>query len=251
VKVQAGDQKVVLQWGRDSEKDPLFEGYRIYRSEDGGATWSSSYATDENGTPMVPVPLDQYDLDNEYSGVSPENPLFYFGSNTGLNAIMKVVDGDTIYEWTDNTVINNYTYRYWVSAYSHGDSLHEPLETPPENDPSLADDNTVEATPTAPLATSSLDKIQVVPNPYKVTAPWETDIGIHKIAFTGLPAKCAIRIYNVSGDLVKSIEHNDGTSYSYWNLHNNQDQEVAPGLYFYHVDAGEIGNKIGKFVIIL
>lgn len=248
----AGDQQVTLRWGTDSETHPLFEGYRIYRSEDKGATWSSTYATDENGTPTVPIPLDQYDLDNEYQGVSDANPLFYFGSNTGLEPIRKTDENDSVYyEWTDNTAVNNYTYRYWVSAYSHGDSLEEPLETPPANDPSLPGDNTVEVTPAAPVALSTLNDIHVVPNPYRVSAAWESEIGQRKIAFTGLPAGCTIRIFNTAGELVKKIEHTNGSSYEYWNLHNSQDQEVAPGLYFFHVEAGGLDSKGGKFVLIL
>jgi hypothetical protein len=230
----------------------LFEGYRIYRSDDRGTTWSSRYATDENGTPIIPIPMDQYDLVNEFSGIKDDYPLFYLGNNTGLEQIIEIDDnGDTTYKWIDNTVVNNYTYRYWVSAYTHGDSLEEPLETPPENDPSIQGDNTVEVTPSVRIADTGLKEVQVVPNPYKVSAEWESEIGQRKITFTGLSAECTIRIYNVAGELVNKINHTDGTSYSFWNLHNMQDQEIAPGLYFYHIDAGSIGEKIGKFVIIL
>ncbi len=252
VQAIAGDEQVILRWGTDSESDPLFEGYRIYRSDDNGATWSKNYATDENGTPIVPIPMDQFDLDNAYTGVSDSDPLFYFGSNTGFSAIQKTDDqGRTYYEWIDRTVVNNYTYRYWVASYSHGDSLVEPLETPPANDPSLPDDNTVEVIPAAAVAVNQLSDIRVVPNPYKVNAEWESEVGQRKIAFTGLPARCTIRIYNAAGEMVTRIAHSNGSSYEYWNVRNSQDQEVAPGLYFYHVDGGSLGEKTGKFVIIL
>lgn len=252
VEAQAGDQKVVLRWSTDSEKHPLFEGYRIYRSEDGGASWSHTYATDENGTPIAPVPVAQYDLVNAYSGISEQNSLFYLGSNSGLDEILTVTAaGDTAYEWTDDNVINNYTYRYWVSAYSHGDSLEEPLETPPENDPYLADDNTVEVIPAARLAGNSLKDACAVPNPYKVSAPWESVVGQRKLAFTGLPAQCEIRIFNVAGELVKKIDHSNGSSYEFWDVRNRNNQEIAPGLYFYHIEAKGLGSKTGKLVIIL
>jgi len=252
VEVETGDQKVILRWGTDSEKHPLFEGYRIYRSEDGGASWSHTYATDENGTPIAPVPLDQYDLENEYSGVSEQNSLFYLGSNSGLDEILNVTAaGDTVYEWTDDKVVNNYTYRYWVSAYSHGDSLEEPLETPPENDPNLEGDNTVQVIPAVKIAESGLKDVRVVPNPYKVTAPWESEIGERRLAFTGLPGQCEIRIFNVAGEMIKKIEHSNGTSYEFWDVRNRSNQEIAPGLYFYHIENEQLGAKTGKFVIIL
>ncbi|MBU0476238.1 MAG: T9SS type A sorting domain-containing protein [Bacteroidetes bacterium] len=248
----AGDEVVTLTWGKDSESHPLFEGYRIYRSDDQGATWSKNYSTDENGTPISPIPVAQYDLKNEFIGTSSENPLFYFGDNTGFDEIIKIDENnDTTYEWKDNTVFNNYTYRYWVAAYSHGSDIEEPLETPPVNQPNIANDNTVEVIPSLSVATTSLNNITVVPNPYKVSAEWESEIGERKIAFSGLSGNCVIRIYNTAGELVKVINHNSGKSYAYWNLLNINNQEIAPGLYFYHVDAGNLGSKIGKFVIIL
>ena len=252
VKAEAGDQKVILRWGTDSEKHPLFEGYRIYRSEDNGATWSHTYATDENGTPISPVPLAQYDLVNAYSGVSPQNSLFNLGNNSGLDDILTVnADGDTIYEWTDDKVVNNYTYRYWVSAYSHGDSLEEPLETPPENDPNIEGDNTVQVIPAAKIAESGLKDVRAVPNPYKVSAPWESEIGERRLAFTGLPGECEIRIFNVAGEQIKTLHHTNGTSYEFWDIRNRDNQEIAPGLYFYHIEAKGLGSKTGKLVIIL
>ncbi len=247
----AGDEKVILRWNKKSETHKLFEGYRIYRSEDNGTTWSSNYATDENGTPIVPIPLAQFDLNNEYKGLSPENSTFFLGNNSGFEEITKVTEtGDTIYEWIDNTVLNNYTYRYWLAAYTHGDSLEEPLETPPANDPSIENDNTVQVIPSVKIAEKSLNSVKVVPNPYKVVAEWEDNVGERKIAFTGLPEECTIRVYNVAGEEIIKIDNNN-KSYVYWNLRNKSNQEIAPGLYFYHIDAGNMGNTIGKFVIIL
>ena len=247
-----GDEQITLTWGNESETHPLFEGYRIYRSDNQGKSWSDTYATDENGIPIVPIPIDRYDLANEYFGIHPDNSLFYLGDNTGLESIMEIDENnDTTYSWTDNTVNNNYTYRYWVAAYSHGDDLEEPLETPPANNPYLENDNTVEAIPSLQLESQTLENVIVVPNPYIVRADWESEVGVRKIAFTGLPSSCEIRIYNVAGELVKKISHSDGTSYTYWDLQNDDSQEVAPGLYFFHLQAENIGSKIGKFVIVL
>jgi len=109
-----------------------------------------------------------------------------------------------------------------------------------------------------PIAKSSLDKIKVVPNPYIAVASWEpknpynTGRGTRSIHFNHLPQVCTIRIYNVAGELVATLDHNspmlDGTED--WNLLTRDNLTVAYGVYIFQVDAPGIGTKIGKFAII-
>ncbi len=108
------------------------------------------------------------------------------------------------------------------------------------------------------LAKNSLNNIKVVPNPYVVTASWEeaspysSGRGPRKIEFTHLPQKCTIRIFTVSGELVRTIEHESGIldGSESWDLLTRDNLSVAYGLYIYHVDAGEIGERVGKFAVI-
>jgi hypothetical protein len=108
-------------------------------------------------------------------------------------------------------------------------------------------------------AKSDLEKIAVVPNPYVVAAEWEPPSpyrfgrGERRIYFIHLPRRCTIRIYTLRGYLVSDeIVHNstmdDGQES--WNLLNKNGQEIAYGVYIYHVDAPGIGKKIGKFAVI-
>ncbi|MDZ7262630.1 MAG: hypothetical protein ONB05_11065 [candidate division KSB1 bacterium] len=108
------------------------------------------------------------------------------------------------------------------------------------------------------LAKSDMEKIRVVPNPYIVTNSWEphnpytTGRGDRELHFIHLPAKCTIRIFNVKGQLVKSIEHDapidNGTEV--WNMLSKDNLEISYGIYIYHVEAEGIGKKIGKFIVI-
>lgn len=124
------------------------------------------------------------------------------------------------------------------------------MENSPNSDPSIAGDNTVEATPMAPVATASLDSVKVVPNPYLAADEWETTLFVREIHFTHLPAKCTIRIYNSAAELVQTLKH-DGSSVEAWNLRSSADQEVAPGLYLYHIESeNPKAEKVGKFLII-
>jgi len=107
-------------------------------------------------------------------------------------------------------------------------------------------------------AKSDLEKIAVVPNPYVVAASWEPRSpyrfgrGERRIYFIHLPKKCTIRIYTLRGYLVDTIEHDSSLDDGQepWNMLNKDGQEIAYGVYVYHVQAPGIGEKIGKFAII-
>jgi hypothetical protein len=104
-----------------------------------------------------------------------------------------------------------------------------------------------------------LDKIAVVPNPYVATNVIEPldlqnprDRGPRRIYFNHLPRECTIRIFTVSGELVETLHHSaamdDGKEY--WDLTTKDNFPVAFGVYIYHVDAGPLGEKIGRFAVI-
>lgn len=108
------------------------------------------------------------------------------------------------------------------------------------------------------LAKSQLSKIDVVPNPYLGAAAWEkrnlntTGRGERKIDFINLPKECTIRIYTLSGQLIKTIYKNSDMLEGAvsWNLITDDGMEAAYGVYVYHVEAPGIGEYIGKFAII-
>ncbi len=106
-------------------------------------------------------------------------------------------------------------------------------------------------------AVKDLDNIAVVPNPYVGAASWEpatTQVGRgdRLIYFIHLPAQCTIRIYTLSGKLVKTLEHNSSISNGQepWNLISQDGMDIAYGIYIFQVSAPGIGDKIGKFGII-
>jgi len=99
------------------------------------------------------------------------------------------------------------------------------------------------------MAKDDLSQVKVVPNPYIAHAVWETKEGIRKVQFTHLPDQCTIRIYTLAGDLVRAVEHDNGTGTEDWDLLNKDQQGIVPGVYYYHVDS-EYGQKLGKFAII-
>jgi len=104
-------------------------------------------------------------------------------------------------------------------------------------------------------ASSNLDKIYVVPNPYVAyniaENPGRTTEkrGDRVLQFRNLPPKCTIRIYTLTGELVQTIRKDDLTSIASWDLLSNEGQRIAYGVYIYHVDS-DAGQKIGRIAII-
>jgi len=108
-------------------------------------------------------------------------------------------------------------------------------------------------------ATNELDQIRVVPNPYVVTNVLEPldrqnprDRGPRRIYFDKLPATCKIKIYTLTGELVKEIDHESAfdNGQEFWDLTTKDNFPIAYGVYVYHIDAGKIGEKIGRLAII-
>lgn len=260
------DRMVSLYWSGDStEADPEFEGYKIYRSSDQGVTWGSQSFTDFEGSVHY-IPLAQFDLEDGIEGnysTLPEYAWFDLGSESGLPAEHVVTEadgltlyqpGDTVRRYIDRDVTNGLEYRFYIAAYDSGNGVYGPLENTPANNPALPN-NTVQVVPHKPLTTTAggLADIRVVPNPYVGSNAWE-QAGDREIQFTHLPQRATITIYTSSGEKVRTIEHDGSTakapSITVWNLLNDDDQLVAPGVYFYYVKS-DLGEKTGKMVVIL
>ena len=102
-----------------------------------------------------------------------------------------------------------------------------------------------------------LDRVSVVPNPYVAAAVWEqkpylqSGRGERKIYFINLPSECTIRIYTISGELVRKLEHSESVfnGAEAWDLLNLDNLEVAFGVYIYHVETAN-AETIGKFAVI-
>jgi hypothetical protein len=83
-------------------------------------------------------------------------------------------------------------------------------------------------------AGTNLDSIRVVPNPYvidKRALQFGTESGYDRIVFYGLPPFCKINIYTERGDLIREINHKNGTGDEAWESVTSSGQIVVSGLY--------------------
>jgi hypothetical protein len=225
--VNSGGDRISLSWQPSpSEGDSDFGGYRIFRS--------------------VAKPDTIYE------------EIFACGLETDNPEIVNSYD--------DKTPIRGFSYYYYLVAFNDG-SNNQSGETNPRGQLHSGRFYTQTTTPAflSRQAGKSLSNIRVVPNPYNIDArklnyPGEAD----KIAFLNIPAFCKIRIYTERGDLIRTIEHDDGSGDEFWNLVTSSRQIVVSGIYIAHFevakdyadpDTGQILYKKGdtsyqKFVII-
>ena len=137
----ASHARVLVSWDASSEAsyDSLsgyadFEGYKLYRSIDGGISWGGDddKLYDFNGEFIGWKPYAQFDLDEEediyhciyshdydceieqarqtiISGLDPLAPRFSLGTNTGIQ-----------YSYVDSNVVDGVEYTYTVTAYDIG-----------------------------------------------------------------------------------------------------------------------------------
>ncbi|HYH13666.1 MAG TPA: T9SS type A sorting domain-containing protein, partial [Flavisolibacter sp.] len=101
------------------------------------------------------------------------------------------------------------------------------------------------------IATSALDLIRVVPNPYYGFSQYEQRQLDNIVKFTNLPRKCKISIFTVNGTLVKTFNKDSSPTFLDWNLKNDNNLPIASGVYIIHIDAGNIGNKVVKWFGIM
>jgi len=120
-----------------------------------------------------------------------------------------------------------------------------------------------------PPTFSDLKRVHTVPDPYYVTNGYEQSTDNKVIKFVNLPEKAIIRIYSSSGVLVSLLEHpgpncNNVSASSgvrtdpfggecIWNVRNRNNQVVASGVYFYHIEANGAGGtarRVGRMTIV-
>lgn len=142
------------------------------------------------------------------------------------------------WKYKDNTVQVGVGYFYGVTAIDS--SGHESGMT----------NVNAKALVTARTPAENALNVKVFPNPFRLVSGLPTAGEENSIVFTNLPAVCTIRIYTVSGDLVKTLEHNNPNSgEEVWDQLSDSRQKTAAGIYLYTVES-DVGNAKGTILLI-
>ncbi len=104
----------------------------------------------------------------------------------------------------------------------------------------------------AGLAKSRLSAIRAVPNPYYSHSTYELNQFNRIVRFVNMPEQCTVRIFNLAGQLVRTIRKTDPTtSVLTWDLLTDNQLPVASGVYIYYVDVPGVGNYTGRMAIFM
>lgn len=100
-----------------------------------------------------------------------------------------------------------------------------------------------------------LGKVYVIPNPLLVTSGLSGsdpggEIG-DRLQFVGLTSSCTIRVFSYTGQLIRTIKHEQETFGNPWYQLSVNNQVIASGVYYFVVEDHTNGETVnGKFVII-
>ncbi len=206
---------------------PDFQGYRIYRYQ------GESFSGDPYAQATLVAEFDKID------GI---------GFDTGLPPL----DENGNRRFADGPLLDGFPYWYSVVSFSAPD-----LEAGLPSFQSGFNENAVLVHPgPAPAEPGREWRIGVFPNPYRAGSLFdarhgEPELG-RKIWFTGLPPRSRIEVFNLAGDLVRTLYHDDATSgMEPWDILSEPVRAIASGLYIYVVEDLATGERQrGKLVIV-
>jgi len=69
--------------------------------------------------------------------------------------------------------------------------------------------------------------------------------------FSPLPEECTIRIFNLTGTLLRTLEKTGTEPFTYWDLKNEYGLQVTSGIYIYIVQSEELGETMGKIAVFI
>ena len=92
-----------------------------------------------------------------------------------------------------------------------------------------------------------LEEINVVPNPYYAYSQYETNKLDNRVKIVNLPEVCTVRIYNLSGTLIRTYDKADPLTFVDWDLKNEANVPIAGGVYIIHIDVPGVGQAIRKW----
>jgi len=167
--------------------------------------------------------------------------IFACGQGTG---------NPVVHSYEDRTAQRGFDYFYYVTTVDDGSvntiKPGQPIES------SLFWTRTIEPAYLRRMPGEKLTDIRIVPNPFNIKARSYQfgEYGKDRIMFYNLPPECEIKIFTERGDLIKSIDHKDGSGDEAWDSVTASRQMIVSGIYIAHIQTPEGESITKKFVIV-
>jgi hypothetical protein len=164
--------------------------------------------------------------------------------NTAYHENVVDVNGPEVDSLTWNTV-------WWETGWETDDVLTFQYDNPIVKGTDTYTFNTTEEFYSQQDATNQVDEINVFPNPYYGINTEEINKYNRFVTFNHLPDNAKIRLFNLAGVLVRTIDKDDQTQFARWDLANEDGLPVASGLYIVYIELPDLGTtKILKLAIV-
>lgn len=102
---------------------------------------------------------------------------------------------------------------------------------------------------------SQFDKVNVFPNPlfaFNSAASYTGQaFDDPYVTFSNLPEEVTVKIYTLSGTLIRTLQKNETNPFLRWDLRNEDNLRIASGMYIAIVSNPEMGDKVLKFAVIM
>ena len=100
-------------------------------------------------------------------------------------------------------------------------------------------------------ARMDVKRINVFPNPYYGLNLAETSSHEGFVTFSHLPERVTVRLFDLAGNLVRTLDKNDTDQFLQWDLLNNNELPVASGIFIAHIEMPALkASKILQLAIV-
>jgi hypothetical protein len=157
---------------------------------------------------------------------------------------------DSCWVFADQANLAGFTSQYAVTSI---DTLH--LTQSDFTESPIDPNEIVTVQPSGPPA-NNLERVHVVPNPFRGRAEWDPLPGENRVHFVNLPAGSTVRVFTSNAELVRVLVQNPNanpggtTGDLEWDLKNADGRNVSSGIYIYQVESPQGHQVKGHFVVI-
>lgn len=209
--------------------------------------------------PAAPLPPKSFKVLSQGNRIrleweKPEDPslkgYFVYRASGQLDSIYRLITSPGVNEvsYNDTTPIRGLNYYYYIVSVGDDIPANPALGIPStKNISSRYYTQTYDPAKLARPPKENINEARIVPNPFSLKADQDRlrfgKEEPNKIAFFNIPGECTIKIYTEMGELIKTIEHTNGSGDEYWNSVTDSNQIIVSGIYIVVLENKANGEK--------